>query len=94
METNNFGISIDLDFNATTGKGEIFWMSPEGDLPFIGMDQTACSYTQCPITKDERKSYSQRFDTMRKYPAVSFFSFFFLCHFHSILTFIYREYSI
>ncbi|XP_037024978.1 MD-2-related lipid-recognition protein-like [Bradysia coprophila] len=56
------------DFDATNAKGEIFWVSPEGDLPFQGMDQNACNYTQCPINR-ERRTYTQRFDTMRKYPA-------------------------
>ncbi|KAJ6646729.1 NPC intracellular cholesterol transporter 2 [Pseudolycoriella hygida] len=65
--------SIDFDytagFDATNGKGEVFWMSAEGDLPFLGMDSNACSFTQCPIKKDERKTYSQTFETKRKYPA-------------------------
>lgn len=65
-------MQIIIDFNATTGKGDIFWMSPEGDVPFVGMDQNACSYTQCPIKQGERRSYSHKFDTMRKYPAVNF----------------------
>lgn len=50
-------------------------MSPEGDMPFIGMDTNACNFTQCPINKDERKNYSQKFETMRKYPAVNFVDF-------------------
>lgn len=66
-----FSFDYTPEFTATTAHGQVYWMSPEGDLPFVGMDTEACKFTACPLNGGARQTYTYNFETSRKYQAVS-----------------------
>lgn len=65
-------ISFDYtpEFAATSVHGQVYWISPEGDLPFVGMETAACQHTSCPLASGVRQTYAYNFETSRKYQAV------------------------
>lgn len=73
MRGNTPVISFDYtpEFAATTAHSQVYWISPEGDLPFAGMDTDACKHTACPVSRGARQTYAYNFETSRKYQAVS-----------------------
>lgn len=52
---------------------DAFWASPDGDLPWAGVDKTACSYTACPILKDATNVFSYNVKVDKYAPPVSSF---------------------
>lgn len=65
-------ISFDYtpQFDATSVHGQVYWISPEGDLPFVGMLTDACQHTSCPLASGVRQTYAYNFETSRKYQVV------------------------
>lgn len=59
------------DFAAEAANGQVYWVSPERDLPFVGMETNACLHTACPLVSGARQTYTYTFETSRKYQAVS-----------------------
>lgn len=58
------------DYNSTILTTAVFWASPDGDLPFVGMDKNACTYTQCPTNMNVKQTYRYTVPIHRKYPMV------------------------
>jgi hypothetical protein len=42
-----------------------------GDLPFVGMNSDACTFTTCPIQADSRQTYEYQLSISKKFPVVS-----------------------
>lgn len=61
---------IRLDFDATNATGAVWWASPEGDIPFAGMNRAACDNTKCPIEKSVKNTYAYSLPIAKKYPLV------------------------
>lgn len=58
-------------FEASSLHGQVYWVSPGGDLPFLGMETNACLHTTCPLQSGVKQSYAYNLETSRKYTAVS-----------------------
>lgn len=58
-------------FNSDNLVGQVYWVSGEGDLPFVGMNTAACQHTACPLEAPTRQTYTYNFQTAKKFPAVS-----------------------
>lgn len=63
------------DYNSTLLNTKVFWASPDGDLPFVGMEKEACPYTQCPTKINHKQTYRYTVPIHRKYPVVNFYIF-------------------
>jgi Niemann-Pick C2 protein len=51
--------------------GKVYWVNQMGDLPFVGMNSNACTFTTCPIQADERQTYTYQLHISKKFPVVS-----------------------
>ncbi|PSN35232.1 hypothetical protein C0J52_15517 [Blattella germanica] len=51
-----------------TLTGRAFWTNTAGDLPFVGMNTDACSYTTCPVQANQRQTYDYQLSISRKFP--------------------------
>ncbi|KDR10612.1 hypothetical protein L798_15140, partial [Zootermopsis nevadensis] len=64
--------SISVDFTPTVSgdglTGKIFWVNQMGDLPFVGMNSDACSFTTCPIQAGNRQTYEYQLSVSKKFP--------------------------
>lgn len=58
------------DFDANTAISEVYWASPEGDIPFAGMNRAACEHTTCPLQRTTKNLYTYSLLIDKKYPAV------------------------
>lgn len=71
---NNVNISFDFkpNFDAVDNlENDVYWASPEGDLPWQGLERNACSHVSCPIKKNELNSFSYDVKTDKYAPPVS-----------------------
>lgn len=62
-------------FEATKLENDVFWASPEGDLPWEGLKKDACEFVTCPLKKDVEASYSYQVTIDKMAPPVSIFFF-------------------
>lgn len=58
-------------FNAATAVSQAYWETDALDLPFTGMDNDACKYTDCPIEANVLANYTYNLKISKKFPAVS-----------------------
>lgn len=57
----NVNIAFDFEpkFEAgETFENEVFWLSPDGPLPWAGLERNACSFVNCPLKQNEINTYS------------------------------------
>lgn len=68
--------SIQFDFTPTVGSetltGKVYWVNQMGDLPFVGMNSDACTFTTCPIQADGRQTYEYQLSISKKFPVRSY----------------------
>ncbi|PNF33184.1 hypothetical protein B7P43_G12809 [Cryptotermes secundus] len=66
--------SIQFDFTPTVGSetltGKVYWVNQMGDLPFVGMNSDACTFTTCPIQPDRRQTYEYQLSISKRFPVV------------------------
>lgn len=58
------------EFDSSNAHGQVYWASPDGDVPFAGMNTNACEHTACPLNKNAKQTYTYTLDTAKKFPAV------------------------
>lgn len=54
-----------------TLTGKVYWVNQMGDLPFVGMNSDACTFTTCPIQPDRRQTYEYQLSISKRFPVVS-----------------------
>lgn len=59
------------EFDSTVAVGEVYWASPDGDIPFAGFNGAACEHTTCPIQKSVANTYNYTLPISKRYPVVS-----------------------
>jgi hypothetical protein len=57
--------------SSETLTGKVYWVNQMGNLPFVGMNSDACTFTTCPIQADSRQTYEYQLSISRKFPVVS-----------------------
>ncbi|PSN35236.1 hypothetical protein C0J52_15519 [Blattella germanica] len=66
--------SIEFDFTASaatdTLRGQAFWPTSGGDLPFVRMNTDACIYTSCPVHANWRQTYEHQLNIFGLFPLV------------------------
>lgn len=48
-----------------------YWASAFGDIPFMGMNDNACEFTQCPVAENVDQTYDFKLKIARTLPSVS-----------------------
>lgn len=66
-------ISFDFTptFEAATLENDVYWASPEGDLPWEGLVKNACDFVPCPLKKDAENTFSYLLTVDKLAPPVS-----------------------
>lgn len=59
---------IPIAFDSATAFGQVYWASPDGDIPFAGMNTNGCDHTSCPLNKDAKQTYVYTLETAKKFP--------------------------
>lgn len=70
-------VTIDFDFtpqfDATALENDVYWASPDGDLPWEGLRKDACRFVDCPLKKDQVNNYVYAVEIDKLAPPVSIF---------------------
>ena len=53
-----------------TMKSGPFWAAATGDLPFVGMKDNACEFTQCPVAQNIDQTYDFQLKVSKSLPRV------------------------
>lgn len=64
-------ISSITDYTSSSAHGQVYSITADGDLPFMGMNTEACQHTVCPINQSSRQTYTYTLNVAKKFPAVT-----------------------